>query len=115
MFDEQGARRIVEAVRRVEAQVKAMEMRFRLTYSGDNEVIIDGVANGDCAINTLGICTPNVPVGAGDVYFWNTLGDIDNGDNIIIGRCHRSSLLIARNNPSGPTTYVLLSDGCVPA
>lgn len=51
---------------------------------GSNNATISGIANGACSVDSMGKCTPNYPLNAPDVDFFNPLADIDDGARIEI-------------------------------
>lgn len=113
MLSEDAARKLADMVRRLEAQVKGIETRERMTHSGDNEWIIDAVATADCSQWALGQCQPNLGSQTFPLYYWNTLGDITTGQDIVIAYSHRSSGSTSRySSADTPTPWIVIAASC---
>lgn len=113
LFSDDAARRIADAVRRVEAMVKGLEGGGRGRYAGDNEHTIDAVAMNDCAQWSLGECVPNLPPLTYPTHYWNTLGDITTGQDIVIEYSHRSGQDSTRNSDANtPTPWIVTAASC---
>lgn len=112
-FSAAAAAKIAEIVRREMGKVKNLPGPRGNERWGDNERAIDGISDGACSVDSLGVCIPNIPVGdegIDGIPFWNSLADIEDGARIVILFSHRSATDATRNHGVSndiPTPWIL--------
>ncbi len=110
-FTASAAAKIAEIVRREIGRTQNRSTPRGDTKWGDNEWSIDGVCDAGCSVDSLGICSPNIPIVVDEeIYFWNALADIEPGARIVIHYSHRSGTAAERNHGVDsdiPTPWIL--------
>lgn len=112
LFSEAAAAKIAAMVRREMARYKNVRGPVGENNPFDSEMIIDGVADGDCLKDNVGEMTPSLSPSSSNLKFFNSLGDITDGTRIVIAFSHRSATAAARESGGISTPYILIAAGC---